>query len=333
MAARSVVTVFSAEDGKECGNVSMPAVLSTPLRPDLVKLVHTGIAKNKRQAYAVSKMAGMQTSAESWGTGRAVSRIPRVPGGGTHRSGQGAFGNMCRGGHMFSPNKIWRKWHVKVGLKQRRHALASALAASAVQPLVESRGHEISEVPEVPLVISNDVQELQKTSKAAEVLKTLGALPDVEKAKNSKKIRAGKGKMRNRRYVQKRGPLIVYGEDKGIVKAFRNLPGVELCCVDRLNLLQVAPGGHVGRFIVWTEDAFTKLNSLYGSLEEASSKKGFVLPRPTMAISDLTRLINSDEIQSAVNPKKRQEIRLAPRKKNPLRNKALMMKLNPSIAK
>ena len=46
------------------------------------------IAKNKRQAYAVSEKAGHQTSAESWGTGRAVARIPRVGGGGTHRSGQ-----------------------------------------------------------------------------------------------------------------------------------------------------------------------------------------------------------------------------------------------------
>ena len=49
------------------------------------------LAKNKRQAYAVSEKAGHQTSAESWGTGRAVARIPRVGGGGTHRSGQVRF--------------------------------------------------------------------------------------------------------------------------------------------------------------------------------------------------------------------------------------------------
>lgn len=71
-----------------------------------VRSVHTGIAKNNRQPYAVKFEAGMQTSAESWGTGRAVSRIPRVPGGGTHRAGQGAFGNMCRGGRMFAPTKV-----------------------------------------------------------------------------------------------------------------------------------------------------------------------------------------------------------------------------------
>ena len=86
--------------------VAMPEVFLSPIRPDVVNQVHTGLNKNNRQAYAVSKKAGHQTSAESWGTGRAVSRIPRVPGGGTHRAGQGAFGNMCRGGRMFSPTKV-----------------------------------------------------------------------------------------------------------------------------------------------------------------------------------------------------------------------------------
>jgi large subunit ribosomal protein L4e len=64
------------------------------------------MAKNKRQPHSVSSKAGEQTSAESWGTGRAVARIPRVNGSGTHRAGQAAFGNMCRGGRMFAPTKV-----------------------------------------------------------------------------------------------------------------------------------------------------------------------------------------------------------------------------------
>ena len=95
-------------------------MFTSPLRPDLVKTVHTNMNKNHRQAYSVNKYAGKQTAAESWGTGRAVSRIPRVPGGGTSRSGQGAFGNMCRGGHMFAPTKTWRRWHRKVNLNEKR---------------------------------------------------------------------------------------------------------------------------------------------------------------------------------------------------------------------
>lgn len=89
-----------------------------------------------------SFFSGHQTSAESWGTGRAVARIPRVRGGGTHRSGQGAFGNMCRGGRMFAPTKVWRRWHRKINVNQRRYAICSAIAATGIPALVMSKGKE-----------------------------------------------------------------------------------------------------------------------------------------------------------------------------------------------
>lgn len=89
-------------------------------------------------------LLGHQTSAESWGTGRAVARIPRVRGGGTHRSGQGAFGNMCRGGRMFAPTRVWRRWHRKVNVTQKRYATVSAIAASGVPALVMSKGNCIN---------------------------------------------------------------------------------------------------------------------------------------------------------------------------------------------
>merc|ERR1712087_1059317 len=142
--------------------------------------------KNKRQAHGVSIRAGKQVSASSWGTGRAVARIPRVGGGGTSRSGQGAFGNMCRGGRMFAPTKTWRKWHKKVNIGQKRYAVASALAATAVPALVMARGHVVDEVPGLPLVLENALESTKKTSSASEVLQAVGALDDVEKAANSK---------------------------------------------------------------------------------------------------------------------------------------------------
>merc|ERR1711965_143572 len=131
MAARPVVTVQN--DAKS--QVELPAVFLAPIRPDIVQFVHTSMNKNRRQAYAVNKDAGMQTAAESWGTGRAVARIPRVPGGGTHRAGQAAFGNMCRGGGMFCPTKTWRRWHRRVNVTEKRHAVVTALAASTLPPL------------------------------------------------------------------------------------------------------------------------------------------------------------------------------------------------------
>ncbi len=236
---------------------------------------------------------------------------------------------MCRGGRMFAPTKVWRKWHRKVPLQQKRYAVVSALAGSALPSLVMARGHDIEDVAEVPLVVEKSVESMKKTSSAVKMLKKLGAYDDVERSKASRKIRAGKGKMRNRRFVQRRGPLIIYDKDEGIVKAFRNLPGVDICQVDRLNLLQLAPGGHIGRFCVWTESAMEKLDTIYGTTPgSAGSKKKFLLPRPMMSNSDVARIINSDEVQSTVRPIAERPMWI-PRKKNPLKNKEEMFKLNP----
>jgi len=324
-----LVGVYS-ENKPTAQHVTLAAVFTAPIRSDIVHDVHTRMAKNKRQPYAVSKYAGHQTSAESWGTGRAVARIPRVSGGGTHRAGQGAFGNMCRGGRMFAPTKTWRRWHKRISVNQKRYALVSALAASALPALVMARGHKIDGIPEVPLVIDNKtIDNIDKTSKAVALLKTLHAFDDVEKVKDSKKLRSGKGKMRNRRYVQRRGPLIVYNEKTPLTKAFRNLPGVELAAVSRLNLLQLAPGGHLGRFVIWTKDAFERLDAIYGTYKKPSEEKhNYVLPRPVLTNADVARIINSDEVQSSLREKIPQQ-KIHPRKKNPLRNLGFLIKLNP----
>jgi large subunit ribosomal protein L4e len=249
------------------------AVFTAPIRTDVVQLTYKNVAKNKRQAYAVSEKAGHQTSAESWGTGRAVARIPRVGGGGTQRSGQAAFGNMCRGGRMFAPTKTWRKWHVKTNLNQKRFAIVSALAATALPSLVLARGHRIEQVEEIPFVVGDALESITKTKAAVEALKATAAHADVVKVSNSRKLRAGRGKSRNRRHRQRRGPLIIYNEDKGITRAFRNVPGIEVVNVERLNLLQLAPGGHLGRFVIWTAGAFAKLDEIYGTFDKAATLK------------------------------------------------------------
>lgn len=209
---------------------------------------------------------------------------------------------------MFAPTKTWRKWHKKINITQKRYATASAIAATAVPALVMARGHVVDEVPEIPLVLETAVESTKKTSAAKDILAAVGALDDVEKVAASKKIRAGKGKMRNRRYVQRRGPLVIYKENDGIELAFRNLPGVELCCVDRLNLLQLAPGGHMGRFCIWSQAAVDSLDAIYAKL-----------PQAAMTNADLARIINSDEIQSIVNPAKDPPKLYAP-KRNAVRN-------------
>merc|ERR1712096_382616 len=249
------------------------------------------------------------------------ARIPRVRGGGTHRSGQGAFGNMCRGGRMFAPTKTWRRWHRKVNTAQKRYAICSAIAATGVPALVMAKGHQIQGISEVPLVVADKVQSFSKTKEAVVFLRRNKAWADVAKVYSTRRMRAGKGKLRNRRHVQKLGPLVIFDQDQGLTKAFRNIPGVDTIQVDNLNLLKLAPGGHVGRFCIWTEAAFKKLDGLYGTWRKASSAKpGWNLPQPKMAMS----------VDSASGPNRK--VKHAVVKTNPLKNIRTMLQLNPYSA-
>jgi large subunit ribosomal protein L4e len=333
--ARPLVNVYQMTPDKDALNVTtsaqirLPAVFRAPIRPDVVQFIHDQMRMNRRQPYAVSVKAGHQTSAESWGTGRAVARIPRVRGGGTHRSGQAAFGNMCRGGRMFAPTKIWRRWHRRVNLRQRRYAICSAIAASGVPALVMARGHVIQGIDEIPFVLSDKVESLTKTKEAVTLLRRLHVWADVEKVIKSKRYRAGKGKHRNRRYKMTCGPLIVYNQDNGIKRAFRNIPGVSFMQIDRMNLLKLAPGGHLGRFVIWTESAFRKLDAIYGTWKAKSqTKTDWNLPHSKLTCADFTRLIHSEEIAKAIRPAKSNK-RDGRKKINPLKHSRQMVKLNP----
>ena len=235
---------------------------------------------------------------------------------------------MCRGGRRFAPTKTWRKWHVKINLNEKRYAIASAVAATAVPSLVLARGHRISEVLEVPLVIADTrFDGLSKTREAVALLRGVNAYKDVVKVGASRKLRAGKGKMRNRRHRQRLGPLIIHDSpNSNIVRCFRNISGVETANVNSLNLLQLAPGGHLGRFVIWTEGAFKKLDYLYGKEQGVVSeaKSNYILPWNVMGQADIARVINSDEVQSVLKPKgPKVTKRSVTLKKNPLRNKYL----------
>ncbi|KAI4580071.1 hypothetical protein MJT46_001439 [Ovis ammon polii x Ovis aries] len=208
--------------------------------PDTVNFVHINLHKNNKQPYAVSELADRQTSAESWGTGRAVALIPRV------------------------------------------------------------RGHRIEEVPELPLVVEDKAEGYSKTKEAALLLKKLKAWNDIKNVYTSQRMRASKGKMRNCLHIQHREPCVIYNEDNGIIKAFRNIPGTTM-----LNL-----------------------DELYGTwCKAASLKSNYNLPMYKMLNTDLSRILKSPETQRALQaPCKTIHRRVL--KKNPLKNPRIMLKLN-----
>lgn len=238
--------------------LKIPKVFFSKIRVDIVRFVHKNMCKNKRQVYAVSSTAGMGTSAVSWGTGRAVSRVPRVPGSGTHRSGQGAIANFCRGGRIFNPTTIWRKWHHKINKNQRKSAIFSAIASSSIVSIIVSRGYRVKTIPEIPFVIEDSIEKILKTRDLIKILTTLG-INSIVRSKLKRKLKAGKGKMRNRRFKKPTGPLLIL---KNNLKSLKNLANIDCMKIGALNLTKLAPGGHLGRLCIWSSKAFQLLNTI-----------------------------------------------------------------------
>jgi large subunit ribosomal protein L4e len=164
---------------------------------------------------------------------------------------------MARGGRRSHAPQPDADKTEKINIKERRKAIRSAIAATTVPELVSARGHVFQR--ELPVVVQNDFESLSKTSDVKKFLVAAGLWDDVERAKNGKTIRAGKGKVRGRKYKNRKSLLIVVGKDQGAGKAARNLPGVDFINADGLNAELLAPGTHAGRLTIWTEASIQRL--------------------------------------------------------------------------
>jgi large subunit ribosomal protein L4e len=261
---KKTVKIFDLE-GKQAGKVELPQVFSTPLRPDVIKRAVLAIQSSRRQRQGRDYMAGKRTSAESRGTGGGIARIPRLKG----QTGRAAFAPGTVGGRLAHPPTSEKIITKRIPKKEKRIALLSAIAATASKDVVASRGHSIEDVRQIPLIVSDEFESLKKTKEVEETLIRLGLLSDIYRVRESRKVRAGKGKRRGRRTKQAIGPLIVVAENKGIVEAARNMTGVDAVAVSNLNAEMLAPGTHPGRLTIWTNGAVQKLNDLYGEGEQS----------------------------------------------------------------
>ncbi len=259
MPAKKTVKIFDLQ-GKPIGKATLPNVFTTPLRPDIIKRTVLALQSSRLQPQGRDPMAGKRTSAESRGTGMGIARVPRVKGGG----GRAAFAPSTVGGRQPHPPRSEKKIAKRVPKKEAHLALLSAVAATASKDAVVLRGHRIEDVPEIPLIVTDSIEELTKASELEVALTNLGVFSDLYRVKNSRKIRAGKGKRRGRKMKQAIGPLIVVAENKGIFDAASNLPGVDVVMVRNLNVELLAPGTHPGRLTLWTNGAIEQLDKLYG---------------------------------------------------------------------
>lgn len=254
--------------------LSLPESFSSEIRSDLVKLAVASARANRRQAYGsnphVGKrkpMSGMKHSVEWWGKGRGVSRIMR-------RTGQrrGAQNPHTLGGRRAHGPKVEKDWSRKLNRNERRLARNSALAATTDVDMVSNRGHRFAEeISTLPIILGEYSENGEKidieafnlsggTRKVNAIFEALGLGDDLRRARDGRKIRAGKATMRGRVHKTPKSILLVVANKDGLAKAARNLPGVDVVAAKDLSAEHLAPGGDLGRLTVFTKAAVEALN-------------------------------------------------------------------------
>ncbi len=247
-------------DGEAVDEIELPKVFSTPYRPDLIRRAVIASWTHRIQPQGRDPMAGKRRVTENIGKGHGMARVERIK----TSPRFAAFVPFARGGRRTHPPKVEKVVWEDINRKEKRLAIMSAIAATANYDLVRQRGHIVDGIVGIPLVVVDDLEKLSRTRETREVFVSLGLWEDVERAKRNTKVRAGKGKMRGRRYKKAKGPLIVVARNEGIVLGARNHPGVDVVTVQNLGVEHLAPGTHPGRLTVWTKGAIEKLREIYG---------------------------------------------------------------------
>ncbi|MBI4010332.1 MAG: 50S ribosomal protein L4 [Candidatus Aenigmarchaeota archaeon] len=258
-------------NGKPVEQIELPKIFSEPIREDLILRAVLSSQSRRRQPYGTSPLAGKRTAAGFHGgrpgrtgahrwamVGREMARLPRLHGKTvpwlTFRA---RFVPQAVKGREAFPPLVERVWEQKINHKERKKAIMSAISATAIKELVVKRGHKVEKL-KLPLVVEDKVQSISKTKDLVEFLEKIGLQGELQRIKE-KKIRAGKGKSRGRRYKKKTGILFIITEDKGISKSVKNLTGCNVCRVENLSTEYLAPGASLGRLTIFTKSAIEKL--------------------------------------------------------------------------
>lgn len=257
--------IISTEN-KETGKRKIPAQFKEAVRPDLIKKAVIILQSHKRQPYGTNPEAGMKHSADlsrrrrkyrgSYGHG--ISRVPRkiMSRRGTRFNWVGANAPGMVGGRKAHPPKAEKIWALKINKKERRKAIRSALAATLDKNLVAERGHKVPD--NYPLLIESKIESISKTKELKKIFEMIGLKAELERA-SKKKVRAGKGKSRGRKYKKRVGPLLVVSKECKLEKSAKNIPGVQIVQVNKVNAELLAPGTIPGRLTLFTDAALDKL--------------------------------------------------------------------------
>ncbi|MFX1574419.1 MAG: 50S ribosomal protein L4 [Promethearchaeota archaeon] len=255
------VNVYSLE-GEKKDLIDKPPIFYIKPRKDVIQMANSVSQSKNKQNQGRDRGAGLKSIAESWGTGHGMSRAPRIKGSGFLTARHVGRVPFAKGGRRTHPIKTEKIMNKKMNKKMNKLSIISAISASGDENWVDSRGYKTDDLLEIPLVVDDKIQTIKKTNRIYSILCNLGLRNELLKMKNGRKIRAGKGKLRGRKYKNKKGILIIIKDDFGISKASRNIPGTDVVTINNLSINDLAPGGAPGRIILWTQSAFNELNNI-----------------------------------------------------------------------
>ena len=250
-------------NGTKDGDMELPPVFATPYRRELIHKAFTNLNSHKFQPQGRHPTAGMDVVADSNDppTGQGVSRVARARGGGGGRQGQGAEVASTRGGRQAHPPIVDKVIHKKLNKKEKKLALCSAIAATASKDLVASRGHKIEGIESFPIIVSDEIETVSKTSEIIKILDSLKLSNDVKRLE-SRKPRSGKPSLRGRSKKVGKSVLFVTKDSSNINKAIGALPGVEVRSVNELSVLDLAPGSDPIRLTVYSKAAIEEIGKI-----------------------------------------------------------------------
>ncbi len=255
-------------NGAKKGEVTLGKAFTRPMRADIIKKAVLAEQAGARQAYGTDPLAGQRTSALYKGRrgirgsmmNREMSRMKRITNGGFLRWRARAIPGVTKG-RKAHPPKAEKNWSVKINKKERLLALLSAISGTTDRKLVEGRGHAVEDAKHIPLIMDDKFQEVKKNKDVVKLLEALGLGKELKRCAETK-TRAGIGKLRGRKKIKRKGPLIVVSEDRGISKAANNIQGVEIVSAKDINVEMLAPGTVPGRLAIWTKSAAEAVDKL-----------------------------------------------------------------------
>jgi large subunit ribosomal protein L4e len=253
-------------EAKHVGDLELPGVFKTPYRPDVIKRAVLAQKSASRQAYGTDPLAGLRSSAHYHGSrhyrykmmNMEMSRIPRIHGRVGYMVWRARVAPHAVKGRMAHPPKAEKVWEQKINQKEKLLAIRSAMAATANHDLLKERGHKMSS----PVIFVDEFENMKTTKQVYGLLEKVAA--DELKRCEEKKVRAGRGTMRGRKYRTKKGPIIILSKNCVALKASRNIPGIDAISVANMNANLLAPGTHAGRMLITTEVALKAIQAKLG---------------------------------------------------------------------